>query len=490
MALLLGQLTSVLNSELFPSPFNRFCIVRQEADHPVVFTRRNRRTQRPPPTFRSSPLNISSGCNIVMNMDSWSETPEECMTPPKPVQFNTEFASTFLFYSLVPVNLQDVAKGSGHRAAKACLGPKAGHGGAVDTHQKTDVHDPGPAYDYSADARLPRARSVDVARTRSEKGAEMTQACCGFNHQARLLVQSAPRTRGKAVPDQWLCPSQIERIRNKGLPIREAWITTTLSGRPRTRAWGRERHATGPTDWGMDEVGRLTRRSGAFTVREEDAELGYGQGGGNVSCDAARYRGDERSASCGGAGRGRSSLKRKRRRRMSQTKKEKRHAWMAHDAQSRKHKVPGSSDSWSWKDPKLRCTAVGNMLRVARGQSVEKLTKSEVSTFFRKILGEENAGCLTKFRDCGCSLTLVARPHGRLVAYSGNENRIGLRGARDEDQSGGCVHGLGWKDGREKIESARLVISAKVERMSGGERRPAGKNKMQHQRAVHARAGD
>jgi len=36
------------------------------------------------------------------------------------------------------------------------------------------------------DARLPRAHSTDtdVARTRSEKRAEMTQTCCGNNHQA------------------------------------------------------------------------------------------------------------------------------------------------------------------------------------------------------------------------------------------------------------------------------------------------------------------
>ena len=101
----------------------------------------------------------------------------------------------------------------------------------------------------------------------------MTQTCCGYNHQVSgwqavwtdvdmhrraaighhprgvdggkaahagdalhiaidrhgyLYCLSAPRTRGKQFPI-----SAIKRIRNKELPIREAWITTTLSVRVR-----------------------------------------------------------------------------------------------------------------------------------------------------------------------------------------------------------------------------------------------------------------
>jgi hypothetical protein len=100
-----------------------------------------------------------------------------------------------------------------------------------------------------------------VARTLSEKGAEMTQTCCGNNHQAlglhyfalsqtaivaqSLVVISAwvagsLRTRAthcrplsigtatwairtvdtrQAVPDQWLSLNWAERIRNKELPF-------------------------------------------------------------------------------------------------------------------------------------------------------------------------------------------------------------------------------------------------------------------------------
>lgn len=85
MALLPGQLTLVLSLELFSSPFNRFCFVRRQENHPVVFARRNGRTQ-PPLPLPSAPRPLTYTLGAVARQfhstpcqTFWSETPEQCM---------------------------------------------------------------------------------------------------------------------------------------------------------------------------------------------------------------------------------------------------------------------------------------------------------------------------------------------------------------------------------------------------------------------------
>ncbi|KAH9029469.1 hypothetical protein EDB84DRAFT_1439345 [Lactarius hengduanensis] len=201
----------------------------------------------------------------------------------------------------------------------------------------------------------------------------------------------------------------------------------------------------------MDEAGRLTRRSGAFAVREEDAELGYGQGGGNVSVGKRCSRRDERSAVAAGraaaavAEKGKEEEECRRRRRKSATR-----GWRT----SRKHKVPGSSD--------LADLAAGGASTWTPG-GIQWERESHWTEALAMRVGRVEGSRLKR---------RVMQPVcGRL-----------------EDQSGGCVHGLGRMDVR---RSHRLVGDLGEGGANEWWGEKAGrKEQMQHQRAVHARAGD
>ncbi|KAH9057781.1 hypothetical protein EDB87DRAFT_1578513 [Lactarius vividus] len=219
----------------------------------------------------------------------------------------------------------------------------------------------------------------------------------------------------------------------------------------------------------MDEVGRLTRRSGAFAVREEDAELGYGQGGGgNVSVGKRCSRRDEpkkekkrksvadvegKASRVDGA---RCALRMRRGNATVSARQDMRYA----DAlQTRSHE-------------NTRCRVPRTVSRPSEGgrphQNLDWCRGAHANIPAWKSRAQWSEGPQTPLhRRREHAAGLLRDQILDILTKSESVMQAGVRDVGKIKAVGVCTdYRIGW-----------LVISAKVERMSVGERRPAGKNK-------------
>ncbi|KAH8979029.1 hypothetical protein EDB92DRAFT_1821198 [Lactarius akahatsu] len=225
----------------------------------------------------------------------------------------------------------------------------------------------------------------------------------------------------------------------------------------------------------MDEVGRLTRRSGAFAVREEDAELGYGQGGGNVSVGKRCSRRDERSAVAAGraaaavAEKGKEEEECRRRRRKSATRGWRTDMRYADALQTRSRE-------------NTRCRVPRTVSRPSEGssrphQNLDWCRGAHANIPAWKSLADLVAGGASTWTPGGIQWERESHWTKALAMRVGQVEGSRLKRARIAECDAAGVREIG-KSKRWMCTDYRigwLVISAKVERMSGGERRPAGK---------------
>ncbi|KAN0129067.1 hypothetical protein V8E53_013063 [Lactarius tabidus] len=387
----MALLALVLNFELSSSPFNRFCL-----------------------TNSLSPLPVLVHKLVVGNPRAIPSQARSCS-----IQHGVSPATLLLY------NLQRSDPSTHHRTlqravavkpAKACLGPISGRGGAFDTHQKTDV--------YGLTDR-PIASRDERGRTRGVRGIDAPPLVIIIE----AWTAGRPAYAGDALHiiidrhGYLYCPHrgrEASSSRSVALPLREN------------------------KEQGTSDSGRY------ITVREEDAELGYWQGGGNVSvwkrCSRRDELNKEKKRKCVGDVEGKAPRVDGARRAVAKTQ----------GAGFLGCEVGGTPNSAT--PPQRTCCA---LLRVRRLEILTKSGECGASTW--------TPGGIQWERESHRTEALAMR-----VAWVVEYDAAGVR-ELGISKAGERVHALSMEDVRAKIASV-VVISAKVERMSGGERRPAEGN--------------